>query len=460
MRKTMCVFLLLAMLLTMAVPAFADETQPAGGQVISETPPETTAPPAPSTEPSTPPETTAPPATTAPSAPAQCSHVWDAGTGTDATCTAGGSKTYTCTLCQQTKTETTQAKGHTYGEWSATVDAHSRTCSVCQNVESGSHSISESVTQQPTCKEEGVYAEYCATCDFIVYEVLPKLETHTYDNSCDTDCNVCGLVREVKHDLQAWWSKGASGHWHACKKCGYQGDFGKHYPGPAATEEKAQICLTCEYTLTPKLNHVHEYAQNWTADEEGHWYACSGCEEQKDFIVHDYDDPCDSDCNICGYQNGNAHTFDGTWHSDEDGHWFVCMTCGGVVEPRDHVTGEAAAGENTYCADCGYLMAVAEDHTHAYGEIWLKDDDSHWQECQCGETSEKAAHVWDEERTQEDQIIHTCSQCGAEYAEEIPEEEAKEFPWGIVFVVLLVMLAGSIVALILVLKPKKGKFSD
>ncbi len=46
-----------------------------------------------------------------------CSHTWDEGKVTkEATCTEAGVKTYTCTKCGATKTETIAAKGHTYGE--------------------------------------------------------------------------------------------------------------------------------------------------------------------------------------------------------------------------------------------------------------------------------------------------------------------------------------------------------
>lgn len=470
MRKILAVLLCLTMLLSLTVPAFAEETTAPGVQTSADTTPTTPVPPATNpapvvTEPNptTPPAPTTPEVTTPP-APTQCTHSWDAGSGTDATCTEAGTKTFTCTLCGGTKTETTPARGHSYSAWSATVDAHSRTCSVCGTADSGAHVFTESVTEAPTCKSEGVIADYCATCEYIVYEVLPKLTTHTYDNACDADCNVCGEVREVKHDHQAWWTKGASGHWHACSKCGDKGDFGKHFAGPAATEEEAQLCLTCGYTLTPKLNHQHEYATIWTADEEGHWYACSGCEEQKDFKGHDYDDPCDPDCNTCGYQNGNAHTFDGSWHSDEDGHWFVCSTCGGVVEAKDHVAPEnAAAGEALYCQDCGYLMAASDGHTHVFSGEWKHDEGTHWQECACGETSEPSSHGWNEGTEQENgDTLYSCTVCGAKYTQEAPEEETgSDFPWGIVLFVLVIALAAAVVALIFVLKPKKkGRFSD
>ena len=58
-------------------------------------------------------------------------------------------------------------------------------------------------------------------------------------------------------------------------------------------------------------------------------------------------------------------------------------------------------------------------HTCAFGTEWKKDATDHWLECECGETSEKAAHTWDEgevtvEPTEEAEgkKVYTCSVCG------------------------------------------------
>jgi len=443
MRKILSLMLCIVLVMTLALTAFAEEADATVPQPASETD-NTTSNSAPTTPATVTPEPTAP-ATTPTTAPAeptvpattpstpepdptspeptQCTHTWDTGTGTDATCTKSGSKTFKCTLCGNTKTENTPAAGHKFGDWTSDAGKHSHTCTVCSVTESYNH----------------VFA------------------------GCDPKCHVCGATREVTHYNNGVWVKDASGHWHACTNCNEKFDIGKHYPGPAATEEEAQLCLTCGYTLTPRLNHEHEYAEEWSSDEMGHWYACSGCEDQKSFQSHDYDDPCDSDCNICGYKNENAHSFDGSWHSDEDGHWFVCITCGGVVEAKDHIAPEnVASGEAQFCTACGYMMAVAQDHTHAFGEIWMKDDASHWQECECGEKTEVTVHSWDEGTEAENgDIIYHCMACDAEYTEESSEGEKDEFPWGIVLAVLLIALVGAVIALIFVLKPKKkGKFSN
>ena len=45
--------------------------------------------------------------------------------------------------------------------------------------------------------------------------------------------------------------------------------------------------------------------------------------------------------------------------------------------------------------------------------------------------------------------------CGATHIQEAPADQAEDFPWMIVFIVLVVALLGAIVALVMVLKPKK-----
>ena len=379
---------------------------------------------------------------------------------TAATCVSAGVSSFSCP-CGYSFTKEFAATGvHTYTEWSATVETHSHQCAVCQKSESGSHIFTERVDQPATCKEEGVIAEYCATCTYIVYEVIPKLTTHTYDNACDAECNVCGVSREIEHQYQQWRTKGATGHWYACTVCQDKGDFEKHYPGPAATEEKDQICLTCGYVMTPKLNHKHNYANTWTSDNEGHWYACSGCEDQKDFHGHEYHDSCDPDCNICGYQTDNAHTFDGIWQSDEEGHWFICSVCNNAAGVKAHTSPkEVLPEENQYCIDCGYMIAEAAVHVHIFDETWKKDDLSHWQECSCTQKDNMEPHSWQVIRTEDGLVTYSCARCMAERTEEVVREDAEEFPWGIILAVLVLLLIAAVTTLVFLLKPKKkGRF--
>ncbi len=51
-------------------------------------------------------------------------HVWNDGTvTTQPTCTQEGEKTFMCSLCGETKTESVEVLGHNYGEWTVTKEA-------------------------------------------------------------------------------------------------------------------------------------------------------------------------------------------------------------------------------------------------------------------------------------------------------------------------------------------------
>ncbi|MBQ3194392.1 MAG: hypothetical protein IJO21_00940 [Oscillospiraceae bacterium] len=530
MRRVLCLWLSLALLLALAVPAFASETGEAPAPA-AETP---AADPAPSAPPAAEPPVTTPPATNPP-APTECTHAWDNGavlaypgcktpgsikytctlcgatkngelaaTGTHVwagwqnvdgsnhkrsctdcgveetaghtwnlgqvdkqpTCKDTGIKSYTCTGCGTRKEETMPVSTtHTMGDWALTETTHSRSCIHCGHSESGAHAWDGgTVSVPPTCAEEGGFIHLCTTCGGALIEVIPKLTTHTWDNDCDTDCNVCGLTRETEHKYATIWSKNSKGHWHGCTICGDQKDFGKHYPGPAATEEKAQICLTCGYTLTAKLNHTHNYGKTLSSDETGHWIACAGCEEQKDFAEHVYDDPCDPDCNDCGYVTPTAHNYDGGWFYDAGGHWADCTLCGESCDKAEHEPGEEATEDTPQlCRICSYEMAPAlEAHVHEFAQQWQSDAEVHWQACDCGELSEAEPHTWDEgEEGPEDSVLYTCTICGVQKSEgKVPAAEESGFAWWKVlfFITIACAIACTVVLVIILKKGSKGKY--
>ncbi len=75
-------------------------------------------------------------------------HEWDEGTLTkEATCTEEGEKTYTCTICGKTKTETIEATGHTPSStWSSGETTHWHTCIICNAVmDEASHNFENGV---------------------------------------------------------------------------------------------------------------------------------------------------------------------------------------------------------------------------------------------------------------------------------------------------------------------------
>ena len=115
-------------------------------------------------------------------------------TVTKPTCTKDGYTTYKCS-CGHTYTgASTNATGHSYGEWATTKEPTTsatgtaeRKCSACGNketktldklIENHTHSYSGSITTQPSCTREGVKTFLCS-CGSSYTESIAKTE-HTY----------------------------------------------------------------------------------------------------------------------------------------------------------------------------------------------------------------------------------------------------------------------------------------
>jgi uncharacterized repeat protein (TIGR01451 family) len=147
-------------------------------------------------------------------------HAWDAGDVTKAaTCTAEGEKTYTCTVCNETKTEAVAKIAHTVAEEKVGVKEATCTeegntgdtvCAVCgevltagEAIPATGHSYTTEVTAA-TCSAEGKTVYTCSKGDDTYTETIEKID-HTpevvdaKDATCyeegytgDTVCSVCG----------------------------------------------------------------------------------------------------------------------------------------------------------------------------------------------------------------------------------------------------------------------------
>jgi len=311
------------------------------------------------------------------------------------------------------------------------------------------------VEVDPTCTEYGAKGYVCVNCEAVSEAEVIDLADHSYDHSCDSRCNACGAERSVSHKFSSAWSRNSTQHWHACSVCGEKGDVGGHFPGPAATEEKAQYCLTCGLMMMPKKAHTHKYSSVYTTDEQGHWYACEGCEERKDAEAHSYDDPCDAECNVCGHRSLKEHSY-GSWMSDESGHWKICNRCGFATEVESHISGETEETAPQLCTVCDFELAAAPAHVHKPSNGWNSDEDSHWKLCECGEKMEKEVHSWElSEEIEEETMRYTCAVCGLDRTESAPEvDSGSSLAWWIP-VLLAVLVCGVIILVVLIALGKK-----
>ena len=144
-------------------------------------------------------------------------HSWNEGEiTTSPTCENAGVKTYTCTVCNETKTEAIDATGHTsveVPEKPATCTEAGHTagtkCSVCGETLSGMEKIpAKGHTEvidpavEPTCTTPGkTEGKHCSVCNAVIVaqqEIPAKGHTEVIDPAVDPTCTTPGKT-EGKH---------------------------------------------------------------------------------------------------------------------------------------------------------------------------------------------------------------------------------------------------------------------
>ena len=224
-------------------------------------------------------------------------HTWNSGAVTKkATCKEDGVKTYTCTACNATMTETiAKLTTHTYDHacdadcnvcgttrtithnyntsWSKDKTNHWHECSICKDKK-------DIAAHTPGAEATETTAQTCTTCGYIIKATLghkhsyadtwttddsghwhkcsgceekDSYAAHVFENDCDTDCSICSYKRETKHKFTETWTTDANNHWHVCSGCGLKQDESAHEPGAEATTTTAQTCTICSYEITPAL---------------------------------------------------------------------------------------------------------------------------------------------------------------------------------------------------------------
>ena len=196
------------------------------------------------------------------------SHTWDSGTVTTAsTCTKAGEKTYTCTKCGATKTDSINATGHSWkSDWTSDATHHwhectNENCDVTDN--SGKNGYAEHTGGKATCTEKAK----CTVCGVKYGAIDPANHTGTEQWTQTTTTHekkwsCCGVVTVQSENHK--WTDGV------CSECGY---VCQH-----KDTDKNHICDICGKTISEHKdadnNHVCDYCNKKISDHTGGTATC------------------------------------------------------------------------------------------------------------------------------------------------------------------------------------------
>lgn len=188
-----------------------------------------------------------------------CTHTWDDGAVTTAaTCTATGEKTFTCSVCNATKTETIPASGHTGGR--ATCKEKAK-CETCGEEYGALDPTNHAGTETDWIKTENTHKETYRCCSAVKTEEA----AHTFGEWSDGKhtCSICGYEAKCGHN--------DANKDHKCDTCGKE-------LSQCADNDKNHRCDTCGKELSVHIFGkwcVTKAADYVTPGEKTH--TCSVC---------------------------------------------------------------------------------------------------------------------------------------------------------------------------------------
>ena len=147
------------------------------------------------------------------------------------------------------------------------------------------HNYISTVTQAPTCTQDGVRTYVCKNDSSHTYtEPIPATE-HNYESSVTTEatCTTEGVRTYVcKNDSSHTYTEPipAAGH-------NYESSVTTK---PTCTTDgvRTYVCKNdSSHTYTEPISAVaHDWSSNWISDENNHWHKCNACEETTDVGEH------------------------------------------------------------------------------------------------------------------------------------------------------------------------------
>ena len=239
------------------------------------------------------------------------------------------------------------------------------------------HSYTAVIEKEASCSEEGVKKYTCSCGDSYTEAIAKTAHTVVFDDEVKPTCTEegktegqhCDVCNEI---LIAQQTVPANGHTSAAE---------------------------------PTIENI----QDSTCSEEGSYDEVVYCSVCKTHVISRETKTIEK----------KAHTYD-----DTNGYATECSVCHTarpacqhpeteVVPGRDATCTAEGLTEGEKCKVCGEITVSQqpiEKESHNYSTVWSKDDNQHWHECSCGDKSDLADHLYDEET---DRTPATCTAEGS-----------------------------------------------
>lgn len=379
--------------------------------------------------------------------------------------------TYTCSVCQRTKSE-----AHDWGAWTSTSSSmtHIHTCTQCGEIVRAAHSFTYAANgsqHTATCSDCGYsfseshdlpdtwyvnpsnsaqHMRRCTKCN------AGDRQGHTWGSwVCNDDgthtrtctANGCGATETAKCSYV--WQKASTPGYHTkyCATCGDYSNTGKHSGGTANCVTLA-VCSTCglsygsygshemeTYQQSPDMynesthtlncvNCSHSVTDTHTliryscSSDEFHRTKCRDCvytffEDHRFTYVNNGSNHTGT-CSLCNDQVTSSHNFEAIYSYTNKVHTWICTQCKAPYEEAHTMTDWDADDTSTcsrHCttANCNYTEQL--EHDWVYYDVGA--DTYHSGKCsRCGHGTGAAHDYGDWTRADENNHQRTCSVCG------------------------------------------------
>ena len=371
----------------------------------------------------------------------QCAHNYKVTGETPATCTKAGVKTYTCTACNDKKTETLAALEHSYGEptyaWNGINCTAERVCS-----RDSSHKETETVTAAVTVTQH----QSCLLDELSTYTASFKnaaFAAQTQENVVTANKLGHAYAADFTEDKLPTCTENGSKSRH-CSRCGAKTDVTEippmgHTGGTATIENKIAAtcttdgsheevvrCMVCNAEVSHEAKTVaalghefeHHEAKAATCRTEGnveYWF-CSKC--CKNFRDSAGTNPLTT---VQMAIDPSNHKAAAAWTQENDKHYHICENgCGTHLDEAVCSGGTATCQKRAVCSICGAGYGSFANHNTA--SEWSKDKTGHWHRCQtegCTEKCDFTAHTPDHDGSATEEYPILCKVCGYKMEEQL-----------------------------------------